>query len=242
MRGVCGGLAHVTCACIALAEAGVPSTAAPGCPCPRPPARCTACSQRGGRRELPRWRSVSVSMSTRTKCAQPCCRVHTNLRRCHEYTTFFGAHALSLPCGRAELSVLLLFVARLCARAQAATAGSAVWLDYFKLFDESRFVHVTSLDFATLTALMPFWMDNDATARNWDKRWVGAAHTCERGGVCSVHCERGGVCRQAAWVPEVRAARGGAARWKRAKSACACPLRCGPCGCSPVTPQRLLRQ
>lgn len=52
----------------------------------------------------------------------------------------------------------------------AATAGSAVWLDYFKLLDESRFVHVTSLDFATLTALMPFWMDNDATARNWDKR------------------------------------------------------------------------
>ncbi len=49
---------------------------------------------------------------------------------------------------------------------------SAVWLDYLKLFDESRLVHVTTLDFALCTALAPFWMDNDATARNWDKRWV----------------------------------------------------------------------
>ncbi|KXZ48343.1 hypothetical protein GPECTOR_28g750 [Gonium pectorale] len=53
---------------------------------------------------------------------------------------------------------------------QAVTSDSAVWLDYMKLFDESRLVHVTSIDFATLTALAPFWMDNDATGRNWDKR------------------------------------------------------------------------
>ncbi len=29
---------------------------------------------------------------------------------------------------------------------------------------------MTSLDFATLTALAPFWMENDAVGRNWDKR------------------------------------------------------------------------
>ncbi|GLC40154.1 hypothetical protein PLESTB_000791900 [Pleodorina starrii] len=53
---------------------------------------------------------------------------------------------------------------------QAVTSSGDVWLDYLKLFDESRLVHVSSVDFATLTALAPFWMDNDATGRNWDKR------------------------------------------------------------------------
>ncbi|EFJ48269.1 hypothetical protein VOLCADRAFT_60480, partial [Volvox carteri f. nagariensis] len=53
---------------------------------------------------------------------------------------------------------------------QAVTSNGDIWLDYFKLFDESRLVHVTSIDFATLTALAPFWMENDATGRNWARR------------------------------------------------------------------------
>lgn len=84
------------------------------------------------------------------------------------------------PPQQPRTTLLLCVCVPLCAPAcvacvcvaclQAASAGGAWWSDYFKLLDESRFVHVTSLDFATLTALMPFWMDNDATARNWDKR------------------------------------------------------------------------
>lgn len=53
---------------------------------------------------------------------------------------------------------------------QAATAGGDAWVEYIRLARESRLVHVTTLDFLTLTALAPFWMDNDATLRKWEGR------------------------------------------------------------------------
>lgn len=49
----------------------------------------------------------------------------------------------------------------------AVTAGSEEWTQFFYLFDESRFVHVTSLDFLLLTAFLPFWLSNDASFRKW---------------------------------------------------------------------------
>eukprot|EP00878_Enallax_costatus_P020875 GHUV01022085.1.p1 GENE.GHUV01022085.1~~GHUV01022085.1.p1 ORF type:complete len:137 (+),score=41.59 GHUV01022085.1:346-756(+) len=52
----------------------------------------------------------------------------------------------------------------------AVTAGLEQWLGYVQLFDESRLVHATSLDFMLCTLLMYFWMSNDAQGRNWDKR------------------------------------------------------------------------
>lgn len=52
----------------------------------------------------------------------------------------------------------------------AAFAGSTQWKDYVTLFWMSRFVHVTSIDFMTLSLLAPFWMENDAKLRNWDGR------------------------------------------------------------------------
>lgn len=52
------------------------------------------------------------------------------------------------------------------------TAGLEQWLGYVQLFDESRLVHATSLDFMLCTLLMYFWMSNDAQGRNWDKRWA----------------------------------------------------------------------
>lgn len=51
----------------------------------------------------------------------------------------------------------------------AITAGPGYWSDYLKLFDESRFVHVTTVDFALLTAIIPFWIANDANLRGWNK-------------------------------------------------------------------------
>lgn len=53
---------------------------------------------------------------------------------------------------------------------QAVSAGGDVWLDYAKLFDESRLVHASTVDFLLLTALMPFWMSNDAELRKWEQR------------------------------------------------------------------------
>jgi len=52
----------------------------------------------------------------------------------------------------------------------AATAGAASWVEYGRLLDESRLVHVTTLDFLCLTAFAPFWMLNDAEARGWEQR------------------------------------------------------------------------
>ena len=49
-------------------------------------------------------------------------------------------------------------------------AGPEAWLSYFRMFDESRFVHVTSLDFVFLTLLAPFWVLNDASKRQWSQR------------------------------------------------------------------------
>lgn len=61
------------------------------------------------------------------------------------------------------LSTLVIFY-------QAATAGSEAWADYFRLFESSRLVHATSIDFVVLTALAPFWVYNDAELRKWEPR------------------------------------------------------------------------
>jgi len=53
---------------------------------------------------------------------------------------------------------------------QAATAGANQWAGYGKLFDESRFCHVTTIDFLALTASAPLWMWNDAEVRQWQSR------------------------------------------------------------------------
>lgn len=53
---------------------------------------------------------------------------------------------------------------------QAATAGVPSWNAYIKLLQESRFVHVTSLDFLMCTGFSSFWMYNDAQLRNWGPR------------------------------------------------------------------------
>lgn len=46
--------------------------------------------------------------------------------------------------------------------------------EFYQYFRESKFIHVTSLDFCLLSAFAPFWVYNDMTARKWfDKgRWL----------------------------------------------------------------------
>lgn len=55
----------------------------------------------------------------------------------------------------------------------AGSAGPVAWNQYSQFFDESRFVHVTTIDFTMLTALMPFFMWWDADKREWQGRDVG---------------------------------------------------------------------
>lgn len=40
------------------------------------------------------------------------------------------------------------------------------------MFDESRLVHATSIDFLLFTTFAPFWMYNDAQKRGWEPRDV----------------------------------------------------------------------
>ena len=53
-----------------------------------------------------------------------------------------------------------------CHPSSCAATGGDEWYGYFKLFDESRFVHVTTIDFLLLSAFMPFWISNDAEFRD----------------------------------------------------------------------------
>ena len=64
----------------------------------------------------------------------------------------------------------------------ALTAGGSSWIEYGHLFDESKLVHVTTVDFWLLTAFAPFWMYNDAQLRGWKPRWAASsrAHTSLR--------------------------------------------------------------
>ncbi len=55
------------------------------------------------------------------------------------------------------------------------TADIYAWVEYSRLFRESRLVHATTLDFFLFTAFAPFWMYNDAAARDWKQRDVGVA-------------------------------------------------------------------
>jgi len=47
------------------------------------------------------------------------------------------------------------------------TAGEAEWYQFGRLWEESRLVHVTTLDFFVLTFATPFWMYTDASARGF---------------------------------------------------------------------------
>ncbi|CAN1127975.1 hypothetical protein LINPERPRIM_LOCUS29924 [Linum perenne] len=41
------------------------------------------------------------------------------------------------------------------------------WGEFYQYFRESKFIHVTSLDFSLLSLFAPFWVYNDMTARKW---------------------------------------------------------------------------
>lgn len=50
------------------------------------------------------------------------------------------------------------------------SAGPGLWYQFGRLWEESRLVHVATLDFLVLTFATPFWMYNDATARRFKQQ------------------------------------------------------------------------
>jgi len=59
--------------------------------------------------------------------------------------------------------------------ARAAGSPASAWLEYLRMFDSSRLVHATTVDFALCTALVPFWLSVDAEGRRWPGAGSGLA-------------------------------------------------------------------
>lgn len=84
-----------------------------------------------------------------------------------------GVGQFGFRASETRLLPLVTLISTMALLYSAFFAGIPAWNAFFKLFDESRFVHVTSLDFCALTALTPFFMYTDAEKREWDARDVG---------------------------------------------------------------------
>ncbi|KAM3228499.1 hypothetical protein ACQJBY_059886 [Aegilops geniculata] len=54
----------------------------------------------------------------------------------------------------------------------AGKAGGDDWREFFQYFRESKFIHVTCIDFTLLSTFSPFWVYNDMTSRRWKNGWV----------------------------------------------------------------------
>ena len=81
-----------------------------------------------------------------------------------------GPGNLMLKGMESPLPGVLALAGALFCIGQAAAAGGASWAEFIGLLQTSRFTHVMSLDFLTLTSLAPFWMANDAELRRWEQR------------------------------------------------------------------------
>ncbi|XP_031274480.1 uncharacterized protein LOC116132952 [Pistacia vera] len=49
----------------------------------------------------------------------------------------------------------------------AGLASGDVWTEFVQYFRESKFIHLTCIDFTLLSTFAPFWVYNDMTARKW---------------------------------------------------------------------------
>ncbi|KZV20920.1 hypothetical protein F511_08834 [Dorcoceras hygrometricum] len=69
-----------------------------------------------------------------------------------------------------KLTAGLTFTAGLAFIVYAILGGGDVWKEFYQYFRGSKFIHVTTIDFALLSAFAPFWVYNDMTARKWDDK------------------------------------------------------------------------
>ncbi|XP_017697113.2 uncharacterized protein LOC103702387 isoform X2 [Phoenix dactylifera] len=66
-----------------------------------------------------------------------------------------------------KIAAGILLVAGLGLTMYAGLANGDVWKEFFRYFRESKFIHITCIDFTLLSAFAPFWVYNDMTARRW---------------------------------------------------------------------------
>ena len=78
-----------------------------------------------------------------------------------------AAGAIALRALESPITAAALLLGALSQAYLAVTAGPQAWAEFGRLFDESRLVHVTSLDFLALSSFIPFWVSLDAGARRW---------------------------------------------------------------------------
>jgi hypothetical protein len=83
--------------------------------------------------------------------------------------------AVALRALESPVTAAILLLGALSQAWLAATAGPAAWNEFARLFDESRLVHVTSLDFLALSSFIPFWVSLDAGSRKWSGASFAAA-------------------------------------------------------------------
>lgn len=80
-----------------------------------------------------------------------------------ELATGWGKYALQAV--ESQILPAALLVATIGLLFNAFSSGIGSWNAFFRLFDESKFVHVTSLDFVALTACLPLFLWNDSQKR-----------------------------------------------------------------------------
>ncbi|KAF8410880.1 hypothetical protein HHK36_003417 [Tetracentron sinense] len=66
-----------------------------------------------------------------------------------------------------KITAGILFAAGLGIITYASVANGDVWKEFYQYFRESKFIHVTCIDFTLLSTFAPFWVYNDMTARKW---------------------------------------------------------------------------
>ncbi|XP_027939720.1 uncharacterized protein LOC114193923 isoform X3 [Vigna unguiculata] len=66
-----------------------------------------------------------------------------------------------------KVTALISLVAGVAIIIYAGLAGQDVWKEFYQYFRESKFIHITSIDFIVLSTFAPFWVYNDMTARKW---------------------------------------------------------------------------
>ncbi|XP_061364538.1 uncharacterized protein LOC133307966 isoform X2 [Gastrolobium bilobum] len=66
-----------------------------------------------------------------------------------------------------KVTAMILLAVGIALITYAGIAGEGEWKEFYQYFRESKFIHITSIDFTILSTFAPFWVYNDMTARKW---------------------------------------------------------------------------
>ncbi|PIN03458.1 hypothetical protein CDL12_24001 [Handroanthus impetiginosus] len=66
-----------------------------------------------------------------------------------------------------KLTAGITLAAGLALTVYAFSSGVDAWKEFYQYFKGSKFIHITTIDFALLSTFAPFWVYNDMTTRKW---------------------------------------------------------------------------